>query len=193
MPPHKPRPVPSSITIDDLRAATAVLPHSEVRSIEEQAYDLRLSGYQPRDIAAALRRPLDEVETMLDARIDAARQKIQASQGTAIVLEIDRLDFMIRTLWPSVCSGDHGAIDRVKALGQERRKLLGLDAPEVKASLNLTADASAADLSKLDPEDLKALARIQAKLSTARPSEKLVQSPPKRALPAAPSEKSSKP
>lgn len=65
------------------------------------------------------------VSRLLKQRSDESAKDAEA----VLSLELDRLDFMLRALWPKVMAGDPLAIDRAIKIQDRRAKYLGLDAP----------------------------------------------------------------
>lgn len=142
-------------------------PRSPMRKTEDETiYDMKLAGHNLRQISAGVNKTEAEVEQSINAMAERSRTRLASELAIATIIEIDRMDTIIQKLWPAVLAGDYGAIDRVNSLSKERRRLLGLDAPEVKASLNVTTDAL--DLSALSTDQLKQWEAIQQTLKAAK-------------------------
>lgn len=121
----------------------------------KQALGLRRAGASYEQIGAQLgitRSAARKVVTKAIARIprDDAEQVLQ--------LELDRLDALLRGLWPQAVKGHGGAVDRVLRVMERRARLLGLDAP-TKRELSGPAGGpiSVADVTQLTDEQLEAL------------------------------------
>ena len=108
------------------------------REREETAYTLRIAGWGYKEIGPYIgvsstaayqmvMRVLDRMETDLKGGADKVRN-----------MELDRLDEMIKVLWPKVKAGDQFAVDRVLKIQERRAKFAGLDAP-VKLDQNINA------------------------------------------------------
>lgn len=147
-------------TLDTLRGAAALAERGAGRedAVEAVIYEERVSGRSIREIALMFQRSPAEVEQVIAAMAEASRQRIAAEMSIATIVELDRLDALMATLWVSAKNGDVGCIDRVVNISKERRKLLGLDAGQ----LNLIPND--VDLSGLTLDEIKALEAIQAKL-----------------------------
>lgn len=66
-----------------------------------------------------------------------------AKDADAVIsMELERLDAMLRALWPKVEKGDTAAIDRVIKIQDRRAKYLGLDAP-TKTDITGTVEVDA--------------------------------------------------
>ena len=92
-----------------------------------QAAKLRMAGMTYRQIAEELdyRGPsgaYKAVKTLL------RRTELELAQEFR-QLELERLDFLTRSIWDKVCAGDLKAIDRLLRIMERRSRLLGLDAP----------------------------------------------------------------
>ena len=102
---------------------------AEIEIRRAQAMRLRLRGMTYRAIAAEL--GVNEKTAFGDvaAVLERTREEANEDAGRAIAMEVERLDALIASAWPSVESGDTAAIETARRLGESRRKLLGLDAP----------------------------------------------------------------
>lgn len=138
--------------------------HAEDKPLAERTWDYLLEGYKDNEVARLLKIPVEEVQGYIRERAETARQRILDGLAVDTLLELDRLDRMVRALWPGVLMGDTGVIDRVRAIGESRREILGLDAPAVRANLHLSAEVSAAALQRLSLPELQEYQRLSAKL-----------------------------
>jgi hypothetical protein len=155
-------------SVDELRLALDKPGPSESEAtVEEQIYDHKLAGHSVRDIAIIVKRPTEEVETVIARMAESSRRRFAAELSIAAILELDRMDRLLKALWPVAMLGDFGAIDRVSAITKERRKLLGTDAPEVRATLHIS-ESEQVDLSVLSLKQIKAWEEIQATLARAK-------------------------
>ena len=128
--------------------AKAHLDAQKADMIERRArvLELRRSGASLREIGAALGIAHETVRMDYDRAI-ADLVASQADDTSAVrAIELDRLDRMHLSLWPTVTAGrgDVHPETRMKAvmtllrIAERRAKLLGLDAP-VKSQVDLTA------------------------------------------------------
>jgi hypothetical protein len=142
-------------------------------SLEEQIYALRMGGYTPSEIAHNLTKALkrrvtiQEVDKMIDRVADENRSRTSAQVANTFQLDLDRLERAIKAIWPAVCDGNLQAIDRFEKLQRRRSEMLGLDAPDVRATVNLGNLHGGIDYSVLSTEELKVLKALQNKASTA--------------------------
>lgn len=60
----------------------------------------------------------------------ALRKTLQEPADEVRKLELERLDELLRSLWPKAQDGNQGAVDRILRIMQRRALLLGLDAPQ---------------------------------------------------------------
>lgn len=67
-------------------------------------------------------------------------------------LEVERLDAMLRALWPDAMSGKPQVIDRCLGIMDRRAKLLGLDAPLRIEEHVITEDAIDAEMRRLSEQ-----------------------------------------
>ncbi len=91
-----------------------------------QALELRARGLRYRDVAAALG---CAVSTAYELTQQALAMVLREPTEALVALEVERLDAVLRVLWPRVLRGHLGAIDRWLAVSERRAKLLGLDRP----------------------------------------------------------------
>jgi predicted transcriptional regulator len=131
---------------------------------QEQAYALRVAGYTLEEIAEGLGETVEDVQEMLLAAGESRGRKSAEALRISTQLEVDRLDVMLKAVWPGVQAGDLGSIDRAVKLLERRSKMLGLDAPEVRAQLSVQLNDNT-DLSKLTSKELRTLLELQAKMS----------------------------
>jgi hypothetical protein len=93
------------------------------------AFDLRKAGASYRAIGRAL--GVSEAQAHRDVHLTldelASRERESALQVREI--ELERLDEMLRALWPAVRRGDTSSISTALRVAERRARLLGLDAP----------------------------------------------------------------
>lgn len=154
---------PHRAEIKAVRAADLIIQNARTFDIQDKVYAQKIAGTSEKDIAVMFGLDIVQVENIITTKAENARVKTSEAMKSALVLELERMDAIHRALWPKVMEGDLYTIDRVMKLGAERRRLLGLDAPEMKASLNLSADATV-DLSSLTLDELKSYEAIVSKL-----------------------------
>lgn len=145
-------------------------PHQMVMTItdEHEVHALLLAGHTVYEVATHMTIKTGRRWTEADvdnASSQIAKQNIsRTTEQKAHIFqrELDRIEFMIKVLWPQVTSGNHQAIDRVTRLQERKAALLGLDAPDVLASWSIGGKAGA-DLSKLTTEELKTYQQLLLK------------------------------
>lgn len=128
------------------RGATAT-PQDEVDTAErtKQVVDLRLAGATFAQIAERV--GYGSAASAYKAWQRAMADIPASAKEQARQLEVERLDAMLRSVWPAVLRGQLGAIDRALKIGMRRARLLGLDAP-LKFDGTLT-DSLAAEVERL--------------------------------------------
>jgi len=137
-----------------------------------EVYALQMAGYTPYQIALKMTQSTKRVWSSQD--VDAAARRVAVDNAArsadqtafAAQLDLDRIDSMIRVLWPQVQDGNHAAIDRVEKLMRRRSEMLGLDAPDLRLSLVLGAQ-DGVDLTALSTEELQTYRVLQRKATTA--------------------------
>lgn len=152
----------------DGRSASAV---GSLDQFRRECAALRMSGMTTAEIAlhfAAQGRVITEenVKRYIEEHAENAGHGTRTYVKTQTVLELDRLDALTKTLWGAASDGDLMAVDRILKIQQRRAALLGLDAPETRATFSVTAEASDVDLSKLSPDELKTMLELQMKMAT---------------------------
>lgn len=120
--------------------------------------DKRKSGMTMREIADELLLDdrfndvgvsLGTVHSDLDVILARFRKDQLQAHSDMIILEVARLDAILRAIWPQAMEGKLKAVDRVLRIAERRAKLLGLD-----ASLCLPLDL---DVRLLSLEQLEAI------------------------------------
>jgi len=131
-------------------------------TLAHEVHALLLAGHTPYEIAHHLtiqtgrRWDSKEVDALGD---QVARENIDRTNGQKASIfqrEVDRIEVMIKALWPQCQDGNHQAIDRMVKLQQRKAELLGLDHPDVKVSLSL-GGKDGPDLSRLSADELRQL------------------------------------
>ena len=139
---------------------------------DDEVYALHMAGYTPSQIAhhftklSGKRWTLDDVDQAVGRVAQSNIGRTQAQLTFAAQLELDRMDAALKAIWPSVQDGNLQAMDRWLKLSAERRKMLGLDAPDVQVQLRLGTGGDV-DYSTLSTEELKTLQALQRKASSA--------------------------
>lgn len=93
-----------------------------------QAVELRKAGATFDEIATAL--GYSNKGTAFRAVEQALKESVREPALQLIELEVQRLDMMLRALWPAVVRGQLGAVDRAIRVAERRARLLGLDAAQ---------------------------------------------------------------
>lgn len=127
-------------------------------------YKKRLAGYSYPDIRDAaieefglerLPKGWDERYAYKDIKreLDKLRDEMAEDTEKVRTMEVERLDRMLKALWPKIESGDTKSIGKALRISSRRADLLGLDAPTQIS--NITKNI---DLSKLSNKQLERLA-----------------------------------
>lgn len=85
-------------------------------AVSEFGADALPSGWDSRYAYKDVKRELRRV-----------REDVAESSGDLLTLELERLDAMLRGLWPAATTGDERAVSAALRIMQRRAKLLGLD------------------------------------------------------------------
>jgi hypothetical protein len=129
-------------------------PTGETEAIAERrirAFELRKAGYSLREIGHRLEVSHMTIKEDIDTVLAELTEKQQAKAEQYRAIELERLDVMVRSIWPFVMAGSAGAIDTALKISTRRSKLLGLDAPP-KPQLNLTKDVTQMTDEELEAE-----------------------------------------
>lgn len=143
-----------------------------VISFEEQVYSLKMAGYTTEQIAHHM--TIELKRDVTDDDIDEALEKVSTKKLARTAkqlqfsaqLELDRIEAALKAFWPAVEEGNLQATDRFIKLSQEKRKMLGLDSPDVSVSLKM-GGADTVDLSALTIDELRQYQALQRKVSDA--------------------------
>ena len=125
---------------------------------EEQALELRRAGASYREIARILRVSVRTAHSVVQRGIGRHISAV-ADQGEHVLhLELDRLDRLLRAVWPQAIQGQPQAVDRALRIMERRSSFLGLDAPRKIAPTTVEGDG-------LDASGMIAMLAVPAKLS----------------------------
>ena len=91
---------------------------------------LRKAGVGYADIGTALGISTAGAYKSVMRALELLAEKTNENAEHVRDIELQRLDAMLKALWPRVLSGDEKAIDRVLRIMDRRARYLGLDAPE---------------------------------------------------------------
>lgn len=119
----------------------------ELRLAERRAKacDLRLTGRSYRSIAAecgvSVRTAWQDIHHVLDELNEQALEALETHRRTGLM----RLDRLLELAWSQAEGGDLAAIEMARKLEADRRKMLGLDAPEqqIHQVANVTPEEAA--------------------------------------------------
>jgi hypothetical protein len=98
-----------------------------------KAARLRAGGMSFRDIGEALGVSHTQARADYRAGLKALHGRLGKRVEELTLLELERLELPVAGLKPAVEAGDPQAVDAWRKLSESRRKLLGLDAPDVVA------------------------------------------------------------
>ena len=107
-------------------SARALVAHERA----SKAVDLRKAGANYEAIGKVLGVSAQAAHKMVKKYLEKVEAHTIESAAEAKRLELERLDAMLMAIWPKVKAGDIRAVGEARARGAERRKVLGLDAPE---------------------------------------------------------------
>lgn len=93
-----------------------------------QAVELRKAGATFEEIAQAV--GYSNKGTAYRAVEQALKDAVREPARELIELEVQRLDLLLRAIWPQVARGHLGAVDRALRVAERRSRLLGLDAAQ---------------------------------------------------------------
>ena len=139
---------------------------------DDEVYALHMAGYTPTQIAhhftklSGRRWTIEDVDQAVGRVAQNNIGRTQTQLAFAAQLELDRMDAALKAIWPAVQDGNLQAMDRWLKLSAERRKMLGLDAPDVQVQLRLGAGGEV-DYSTLTTDELKTLQALQRKAASA--------------------------
>lgn len=85
--------------------------------------------------------------------VQDALKEMQKEPAKAVrELELERLDQMLRAIWPDVLKGNRLAIDRALQIQDRRARYLGLDAPQRRIVEVISQDKIAEAIEELERE-----------------------------------------
>ena len=96
-----------------------------------EAIQLRREGKSYRDISAALGCSVSTAFSDVQKELQEVRKKTREDAETVRDIELERLDLMLKALFPKAQAGDTKAACTILKIMDRRAKYLGLDAQEV--------------------------------------------------------------
>lgn len=150
--------------------------------IEDEAYALKLAGYQAYEVADHLNHTRlkggkllseAEAEALIVTATGRRRRSLNGSVADQFQVELDRIEKLIGFLWKQSEQGNVNAVDRVIKLMARKASMLALDAPEVR--LTVHASANDLDYSRLSTEELRMLKDLMARATNSGPKEKTIE------------------
>jgi len=101
----------------------------EIEEKRQRALDLRRSGMNYREIAAAMDTSPSRAHDYVTSALKRIREQTDEIAEVVKVLELERLDSLFKTAYRAAMDGDVKAIDQALRCMDRRARLLGLDAP----------------------------------------------------------------
>lgn len=147
---------------------------------DDAVWRLKVQGNSMEHIAAVTRQTVEQVSDAIERKANARRNSVAQTLDVEGLLSLDRLDAMLLALAEKVNDGEVSAIKVAKDIDESRRKLLGLDAARITASISVDGTAEM-DVTKLSADELKEYLRLTSKMAKALP-------PPKDVLDVSPEE-----
>lgn len=92
-------------------------------------YELRIQGFDVREIAKHLDLPVAVVQTYVFEELQLRIEQEAKQTETSRWLQLARLDELVSALFPAALGGNLGAVDRIAKLEEMRSKLLGTNTP----------------------------------------------------------------
>jgi transposase-like protein len=103
---------------------------------QREALDLRRQGYSYSMIAERIGVSAQTCFRYVRDGIDSIIKETKEEAEEIRTLELERLDELLRALWPGATDGEPQAIDKALKIMERRAKMLGLDAPTKVAPTN---------------------------------------------------------
>ena len=91
------------------------------------ALKLRIQGFTYREIGERLGLTLARAHQIVTREFDLAAKELKETREAARQVELERLDAMLRGIWPKASRGNLDAIDRALRIAQRRARLQNLD------------------------------------------------------------------
>lgn len=122
------------------------------------ALQLRQAGFTYRDLAVALTNkgfPCKFTTAYKDVRhcLKEISKQTHEEAEELRVLELSRLDTLLRSIWTKAIKGDMNAIDRSLKISERRCKLLGIDAPIQNVNEIIVPGAKNIQVEFIDTDD----------------------------------------
>ena len=111
---------------------------------QEKALEHRIAGLSYRAIATKMGCSRTQAHTYVTEGLKESTSRIAKSADDLRDLELERLDTLIKGLYPKAKKGDPQAVDKILKVMEQRQKLTGIQAaPQVLGEI--IAEAGAAD------------------------------------------------
>jgi lambda repressor-like predicted transcriptional regulator len=143
-------------------------PHHAINlNKEERAaeiFDLKKAGWSERELAKKFDLSPGTISKIIAKELDRVAKRTIAGAKQHKQLQLERLDFLLKSLHPNVAAGNYRAIEMYLKVEERRAKLLGLDEPEKKSveiNVEFSSDRELIELAMRNglaiPTELKAL------------------------------------
>jgi len=118
----------------------------KAREREKEALRLRLAGKTYAEIGEALGVTEQGAHKIIMRVLKRLNEKIVEDGMAVRRIEVERLDALLRVVWPKAQDGDLAAVDRILRISKRRSELLGLDAP---MAVDLTSGGKAVPVERI--------------------------------------------
>ena len=115
---------------DPSAEASEVIYGEIVLTRAQEAYEMKLSGRTPREIADELgyESPMAVVNAIRSQMKSEASFLTDTDRQSLLQMEMDRLDRLLAKVWPSAMTGDPKSVEAALKITDRRIKITGLDA-----------------------------------------------------------------
>jgi len=126
-------------------------------SFEEKVWALSAAGFTPaeiaRDMTLSMKElvPVQRVDDAIHVMSEEKQKKLTTNLGYHLVVDLDRIEMLIKAAWPMAMAGNLGAMAYITAALKRKAEMLGLDAPEVRMAVS----GNAFDYDALSVEELQ--------------------------------------
>lgn len=123
----------------------------KVRNRKLHAIELRKAGWNHTQIAQELRVKQQTVAKWIREELQALREECQESIMEMIEIESLRYDALLKAFWDdAIKHRNFKAADIILRIWERKAKLLGLDAPEKQAVMNIEATSQMTELELIE-------------------------------------------
>jgi hypothetical protein len=108
--------------------------------LRAEAFELRKAGATYEEIGRSLGITAQSAHETVTRALKASVEASSRDAASIRALELERLDSLLKGLWPAASKGNPASVEKVLKIMERRARLLGLDAPVKHSATDPTGE-----------------------------------------------------